>query len=92
RHGAELQLWSVGNRDLLWSGDPPYWPRRAPLLFPIVGRCNGNSLHVGGRRHAIGGHGFARDSDFLLVSRADDHATLVLRDDAATRAQFPFPF
>ncbi len=92
RHGAELQSWSVGDHDLLWSADPPYWPRRAPLLFPIVGRCNANTLHVDGRAFTIGGHGFARDRDFTLVDHADDHATFVLRDDPGTRAQFPFPF
>ncbi len=92
RHGAELQSWSIGDHDLLWSGDPPYWPRRAPLLFPIVGRCQDNSLHVAGRAYAIGGHGFARDREFVLQSRAEDHATFVLRDDAASRTQYPFAF
>ncbi len=92
RHGAELQSWTVGPHDLVWSGDAPYWPRRAPLLFPIVGRCNDNTLHVGGRAHAIGGHGFARDRDFILAGRSNDHATFVLRDDADTHEQFPFAF
>jgi galactose mutarotase-like enzyme len=92
RHGAELQSWTVGGHDLVWSGDAPFWPRRAPLLFPIVGRCNGGMLHVDGRDFAIGGHGFTRDSDFTLVDRTDDQARFVLRDDAATQAQFPFAF
>lgn len=92
RHGAELQSWSVDGHDLVWSGDPPFWPRRAPLLFPIVGRCSGGTLHVDGRGFAIGGHGFARDSDFTLTARTDDSATFTLRDNADTRAQFPFAF
>ena len=36
-HGAELQ--SIKNeegREYLWQGDEKYWPRRSPLLFPIV--------------------------------------------------------
>jgi len=25
------------NVEYLWQGDPVYWKRRAPVLFPIVG-------------------------------------------------------
>lgn len=92
RHGAELQAWSVAGRDLVWSGDPPFWPRRAPLLFPIVGRCHANTLHVDVRAFAIGGHGFARDRDFTLTEQTADSATFTLRDDMGTQAQFPFSF
>ena len=39
-HGAELQ--SIVNqqtgRSYLWYGDPAYWSRRSPVLFPFVGQ------------------------------------------------------
>ena len=36
-HGAELQsIRNAEGREYLWQGDEKYWPRRSPLLFPIV--------------------------------------------------------
>ncbi|WP_290770145.1 MULTISPECIES: hypothetical protein [Exiguobacterium] len=36
--GAEMTSWKVSGTELLWQGDPTYWGRQAPILFPIVGR------------------------------------------------------
>ena len=35
-HGAELQSIRKGETEYLWQGDPAYWGRRSPVLFPIV--------------------------------------------------------
>lgn len=39
-HGAEL--FSVkrkaDSREYLWQGDPAFWGRRSPVLFPVVGK------------------------------------------------------
>ena len=36
--GAELQsIKDANGNEYLWDGDPKYWARRSPLLFPIVG-------------------------------------------------------
>ena len=36
-HGAELQSIRNASAEYLWQGDPAYWGRRSPVLFPIVG-------------------------------------------------------
>ncbi|MFW6281161.1 MAG: aldose 1-epimerase family protein, partial [Halanaerobium sp.] len=38
--GAQLQKLILKNngQNYLWHGDSKYWGRRAPVLFPIVGR------------------------------------------------------
>ena len=91
-HGAELQSVRDARRgELLWDGGPA-WPRRAPVLFPIVGRLNGDALRVDGRAYPMGQHGFARDRAFAWTDRADDGCRLRLEDDAASRAAFPFGF
>ena len=36
-HGAELQSIRKGDVEYLWQGDPAFWGRRSPVLFPIVG-------------------------------------------------------
>ena len=37
--GAELySLFNLKTgEEMLWQGDPAYWKRRSPVLFPIVG-------------------------------------------------------
>ncbi len=91
-HGAELQSARDGRHgDLLWNGGPE-WPRRAPVLFPIVGRLNGDTLRVDGRGYPMGQHGFARDRAFAWVAREPDGCRLRLDDDARSHAVFPFGF
>ena len=35
--GAELQSIRKNGHEYLWQGDPAFWGRRSPVLFPIVG-------------------------------------------------------
>ena len=35
--GAQLLSLALDGREYLWRGDGRWWPRRAPVLFPIVG-------------------------------------------------------
>lgn len=91
RIGAELQSLRLGGLDLLWSAGP-LWPRHAPLLFPVVGGLRGDTLRHRGHTFPMPKHGFARDSAFTWSERTATTCTLELRDDAATRAAYPFPF
>lgn len=62
--GAELTSLRANNREYLWQGDPSYWGRRAPILFPIVGRLADDKLRINGEEYHMSQHGFARDADF----------------------------
>lgn len=62
--GAELQSLIANGCEYLWHGDPSYWGRRAPILFPIVGRLADDSLRIGGKSYTMKQHGFARDAEF----------------------------
>lgn len=66
-HGAELQSLTKAGREYLWQGDPKYWGRRAPILFPIVGQVAGGVFRVKGVEYKMGQHGFARDAEFERV-------------------------
>ena len=91
-HGAELQsVRDARHGDLLWNGGSE-WPRRAPVLFPIVGRLDGDTLRVDGHAYPMGQHGFARDRAFAWVAREADGCRLRLDDDAESRAGYPFGF
>lgn len=91
-HGAELCSWHCAGRDLLWSGDPVWWSRRSPVLFPIVGRLRDGTGRLGGRTIAMEAHGFASRRPFEVVARGDDHARLVLRSDDETLSSYPYDF
>jgi galactose mutarotase-like enzyme len=91
--GAALQsLRIAGGREQLWQGDPAVWARRAPCLFPIVGRLKDDALIHDGRRYSLSKHGFARDRDFQVEAAEAARAVFLLKDDAQTRAHYPFAF
>jgi galactose mutarotase-like enzyme len=91
--GAELtHLRDADGRELMTNADPAFWSGHAPILFPIVGRLNGDVLRRDGREYPMKQHGFARRRDFALVSHDAAGATFRLADDAETRAAYPFAF
>jgi galactose mutarotase-like enzyme len=91
--GAELtHLRDREGRELMTDADSKFWTGHAPLLFPIVGRLNGDVLHLDGAEYPMKQHGFARRHDFTLVDHGATHARFRLEDDAETRAVYPFAF
>ena len=91
-HGAELQSIRKGEVEYLWYGDPAYWGRRSPVLFPIVGSVWDARYRVNGKEYGLGQHGFARDMDFTLVSASDTEVRYRLESSEETLAKYPYPF
>ena len=89
--GGELQSWAVGDRNLLWHGDPRHWESRAPILFPIVGRVRDDQLRLRGKSHPILRHGFAQHSFFEKVAHSKSAAALRLTSSAAD-TEIPLDF
>ena len=90
--GAELTALRWRGLDLLWNGDPRWWGRRAPVLFPVVGRLNGDTLRHEDRSHHLPQHGFARDLPWETLGADDRSAALRLCDSSKTREGYPFTF
>jgi len=91
--GAELtHLHDADGRELMTNADPAFWAGHAPLLFPVVGRLNGDELHVDGTAYPMKQHGFARRSLFTLVEHDATRAVFLLEDNAETRTAYPFTF
>ena len=91
--GAELTTLRDGEgRELMTDGDPAFWTGHAPILFPIVGRLNGDVLRVDGVDYPMKQHGFARRMAFAVTAQETDRATFRLTDSPDTRAAYPFPF
>jgi galactose mutarotase-like enzyme len=53
----------------MWSGDPAFWNRHAPILFPAVGKPYNNEIRIGGQVYPMKQHGFARDCEFEEVGK-----------------------
>jgi galactose mutarotase-like enzyme len=91
--GAELlSIKSPDGLEYLWQGDPAFWPRRSPLLFPIVGALPGGSYSYAGKSYTMGNHGFVRDLEFRLKREASSALRYELRSDESTLAGYPFSF
>ena len=91
-HGAELQNIRAGGHEYLWQGDPKYWGRRSPVLFPFVGRVWNDVYRHGGVEYPMRQHGFARDMDFIVKEQTATEATFSLSSTPETLAKYPFPF
>ena len=90
--GAELcSLCDASGEEMLWAA-LPVCPRPAPVLFPIVGRLNDDTLRNNGKSYRMTQHGFARGRRFAWLSRSATACRLVLHDDPDTRAVYPFGF
>lgn len=91
--GAELSHLRDGEgRELMTDADPAYWAGRAPLLFPIVGRLNGDRYRLDGRSYPLPQHGFARRRRFQPIEQGPSRAVLRLAADDESRAVYPFDF
>ncbi|MCU0428799.1 MAG: aldose 1-epimerase family protein [Cytophagaceae bacterium] len=90
--GAELQSIRKNGVEYLWQADPSFWPRKAPILFPIVGRVIENKYTVHGNQYELGQHGFARDMDFELIGHSASRVEYVLNASETSKKRYPFDF
>lgn len=92
--GAELQ--SIVRKDnqleYLWSGDPAFWGKKSPVLFPIVGGLKDNAYRYKGKTYQLGRHGFAREMTFNVNEHTPASITFSLSDNDDTLTKYPFPF
>jgi galactose mutarotase-like enzyme len=91
--GAELKSFQdVAGDEYMWQGDPAYWGKTAPILFPNVGVLPNNEAVIGGKSYPLRRHGFARDMEFRVMYQSTDRVTLCLSSNAETKREFPFSF
>lgn len=95
--GAELQsIKTADGTEYLWQGDKEFWSRRAPILFPIVGKLKNGSYIYNNQKYNMSGHGFARDNEFEvkqgLLSELKHELEYELRENEGTLNTYPFKF
>jgi galactose mutarotase-like enzyme len=92
--GAELQSLIYQNGvQYIWQGNPAFWKRRSPILFPHIGVLkDGKAIHRNGRCYFLGIHGFAKDRVFCLADYQHERAKLVLESDEESLSCYPYLF
>lgn len=91
--GAELiSLKNNNTTEYIWEGNPDFWGKHSPILFPIVGTLKNNSFSYEGTEYNLSRHGFARDMTFELIDKKENSATFCIKSSAETLKKYPFEF
>ncbi|MFY7669830.1 aldose 1-epimerase family protein [Tenacibaculum sp. MEBiC06402] len=92
--GAELtKLYSKETGlDYLWNGNPKFWKRHAPILFPIVGKLKNHTYYVDDKKFYLPQHGFARDNEFSVISQSNNEIIFELSFSEKTLEIYPYRF
>ncbi|AYN03432.1 aldose 1-epimerase family protein [Flavobacterium sp. 140616W15] len=91
--GAELfSLKNIQNKEYIWEGNPAFWGKHSPILFPIVGTLKNNTYTINNISYHLPRHGFARDMEFSLVSKTDESAVFSIQSNDETLKIYPFKF
>lgn len=90
-HGAEMQSLKYKNREYIRDTDA-YWNRKAPLLFPIVGKLRDLKTYINGSIYHMNQHGFLRDQEFCIESVTDNKVTLSNTYSDETLKMYPFKY
>lgn len=92
-HGAELcSITDSKGKEYLWQADPAFWKRHSPVLFPIVGSVWNGEFKAEGKTYKMSQHGFARDTDFTLVSKTENEVWFALDSNDTTIEAYPYRF
>lgn len=92
--GAELKSLKKTDtgEEFMWNGNPDYWKRTSPVLFPIVGGLQNGEYLLDGQHYQMGQHGFARDMEFQLKSQTNREIWFSLKSNRETLQKYPYEF
>lgn len=94
KKGAELESLVTKETGLqyMWSGDPAYWPKYSPVLFPVVGGLIDSTYFYNGKPYQLPRHGFARDNTYAVEQINATEAVFTLTQNEQTLSVYPFDF
>ncbi|PZR19896.1 MAG: aldose epimerase [Flavobacterium psychrophilum] len=90
--GAELTSLKDDKHEYIWEGNPDFWGKHSPILFPIVGTLKNNTYTYNGKDYSMTRHGFARDNHFVVKDRDSRSVTFSFASNEETGKQYPFDF
>jgi len=92
--GAEVKsvLNKAEYRQYVWYGNPVFWGRTSPVLFPFVGSLKNKQYVLNGKTMPMGQHGFARDMEHKLIEQSASELRFRLESNESSMEKYPFPF
>ena len=90
--GAELVSLKSDNKEYIWNGNPKFWDKQSPVLFPTIGSLKNDTYFFEGIEYHLPRHGFAREKDFTILAHSSNHIIFSLKSDAETLKVYPFYF
>lgn len=92
--GAELFSIKANDtkKEYIWEGNPDFWGKHSPVLFPIVGTLKNNTYKLNNSEYQLSRHGFARDMNFELIDKKENSVTFSIQSSAETLKTYPFEF
>ena len=92
--GAELKSLKkiTTGEEFMWEGNPAFWKRTSPVLFPLVGAVKDGEYRSGGQCYQMGQHGLARDMEFKLKSQTNREIWFSLESTKETLSIYPYSF
>lgn len=91
--GAELfSLKDKNSKEFMWEGNPEFWGKHSPILFPIVGTLKKNTYVYDDITYHLPRHGFARDMVFEMIEHSDNKVVFTLYSTVETKKVYPFDF
>jgi galactose mutarotase-like enzyme len=90
--GAELISLKSSKTEYIWNGNPKFWGKHSPVLFPIVGTLKNNSYMYGNKTYSLSRHGFARDLEFDIIESNQESIVFSLKSNLETQKMYPFDF
>ena len=78
--------------EYLWQRDERFWPRCAPVLFPIVGNIRADQARSAAGPVSLKRHGIARNYEHAVLSKGQSTVTFELNADEGMLERYPSPF
>lgn len=78
--------------DYMWTGDPAYWGRVSPVLFPIVGRLKEDRYQLDGMTFEMSQHGFLRDVEFAVCEQTETSTSFLFESAGRYLHFYPYDF
>ena len=89
--GAEQESLIINGIDYMRERDE-YWNRKAPVLFPIVGKLRDLRTSIDGKEYKMNQHGFARDKEFSLFKEDENSLEFLLTYSKDSLEIYPYKF